>query len=178
MLTAFVLIQVGINLALLIGLGRLLREREAIGRQAQQREERLESLAAELCALGRDVARHERSAQASPPTPAGTSTASRQGPTTGEESVAGTGGRGVSADADRFQGAVCLLRRGVPIETVAAETALLEGEVQVLRNLARAPGPTAGFDRDRRTRASSRKSPASAARRGAGVEGGTALVGR
>ena len=164
MLTIFILIQVGINLALVLGLVRLLKERDAATRQARQREERLEALAAELCALGRDFAAQEQTAPESVRAPQEAEVAPRERQAAREKDEPATAPR-VPAAADRFQGAASLLERGVPLETVAVETALPNGELQVLRNLARAPGAVAAVGRGRRAQAASKKEPSGDRRR-------------
>jgi hypothetical protein len=55
MLTTFVLVQTGVNLLLIVALFLLLRERRVSLRLSLAREDRLEALAAEFCALGREV---------------------------------------------------------------------------------------------------------------------------
>jgi hypothetical protein len=140
MFLAFILIQLAINMALLASLVRLSRERKAYSVEASRREERLESLAAELCAVGQQVTRQpdpvvDRSPISDPGDLEVRSSSIPPEPSPAQAPLA------VPA-ADRFQGAVRLLRQGVALETVAAETTLLEGEVQVLRNLARGSGPS------------------------------------
>ena len=66
MITTLALLQVGFSLLVLLGLVRLLRERERLARAAKLREERLEALAAEVCAVGRDLTRQAASAPAVP----------------------------------------------------------------------------------------------------------------
>jgi hypothetical protein len=161
MLTTFILIQVGINLALVLGLVRLLKEREAALRQARQREDRLEALAAELCALGRDFAAQDKTAPESLCAPQEAAPVPRERQAAREKDEPATAAR-IPAAADRFQGAVSLLERGVPLEAVAVETALPDGEVQVLRNLARAP---AAAGRGRRAQAVSKKETSGERRR-------------
>jgi hypothetical protein len=134
MLLTFILIQLAMNVAILTSLIRLVQERKAYAVEARRREERLESLAAELCAVGREV--------------------TRQGePVAGRPPISDSGGSEVRAPgnlsdqppappaspvpADRFQGAVRMLEQGVAVESLAGETTLLEGELQVLRNLTR-----------------------------------------
>jgi hypothetical protein len=55
MLTALMLVQAGINLALILALYLILRGREHTARLALDREARLEGLAADLCAIGRSL---------------------------------------------------------------------------------------------------------------------------
>jgi hypothetical protein len=143
MLIAFVAVQLGINAALLILMAQLLRERAAQARQARDREERLEALAVELCAVARELTRQETSA-AQIPRRIAAADAQRvsqgigDGPAPAEPPYA-------SPDlGERVRGATALLEQGLEIEKVAAETALLPGEVQVLRNLRRRPFPTGG----------------------------------
>ena len=134
MLLTFILIQLAMNVAILTSLIRLVQERKAYAVEARRREERLESLAAELCAVGREV--------------------TRQGdPVVGRTPISDSGGPKVRdpgilpqrppappaspVPADRFQGAVKMLEQGVAVESLAGESTLLEGELQVLRNLTR-----------------------------------------
>jgi hypothetical protein len=139
MLLTFILIQLAMNVAILTSLIRLVQERKAYAVEARRREERLESLAAELCAVGREVTR-------------------QGGPVAGRPPISDSGGPEVRdpailpeqtpappaspVPADRFQGAVRMLEQGVAMESVAAETTLLEGELQVLRNLTRGAAST------------------------------------
>ena len=134
MLLTFILIQLAMNVAILTSLIRLVQERKAYAVEARRREERLESLAADLCAVGREV--------------------TRQGdPAGGRTPISDSGGPEVRdpgilperppappaspVPADRFHGAVKMLERGVAVESLAEESTLLEGELQVLRNLTR-----------------------------------------
>jgi hypothetical protein len=135
MLVAFILIQCAVNAALVAGLFRLLKQREAISEEARQREARLETLAAELCALGRDMARQDTSVAGPPPAADSASGTVREADVAPAPPPVKTST--VPETSDRLQGAVSLLRQGVGLERVAVETALLEGEIQVLRNLAR-----------------------------------------
>lgn len=143
MLITFVVVQVGINAALLILMAWLLRERTAQARQARDRDERLEALAVELCAVARELTRQETPA-VQRPAPIAAADEQRAsegigtGPTPAESPYA-------SPDlGERVRGATALLEQGLEVETVAAETSLLPGEVQVLRNLRRRPFPTGG----------------------------------
>jgi hypothetical protein len=136
MLIAFVVVQLGINAALLVFMARLLRERAMQARQARDREERLEGLAVELCAVARELTRQEMPA-VQIPNPIAAADEQRMsegigdGPTPAEPPYP-------SPDlAERVRGAAALLEQGLEVEKVAAETALLPGEVQVLRNLRR-----------------------------------------
>jgi hypothetical protein len=135
MLLAFILIQCAVNAALVAGLFRLLKQREAISEEARQREARLETLAAELCALGQDMARQDTSVAGPPPAADSASRTVREADVT--PAPPPVKASTVPETSDRLQGAVSLLRQGVGLEKVAVETALLEGEIQVLRNLAR-----------------------------------------
>lgn len=141
MVTAFVVVQVGINVALLVLMARLLWERAAQARQARDREERLEALAVELCAVAGEFTRHEpRPAQIPSPAPA----AERAEPC--DEDAAAPAERTEPARpcavlGERVRGAATLLAQGIAVERVAEETSLLPGEVQVLRNLHRMPEP-------------------------------------
>jgi len=132
MLMAFVVVQVGINAALLVLIARLLRERAA---QTRDREERLEALAVELCAVAQEFTRQEMPpAQVASPAPvterAEPCEENSAAPAAPAESV------GPCADlGERVRGATTLLAQGVAVERVAEETSLLPGEVQVLRNL-------------------------------------------
>ncbi len=137
MLIAFAVVQVGINVALLIRMARLLRERSAQGRQARDREERLEALAVEVCAVARELTRQEPPPVRIPPS------AERA-----EARQADEERRANSAPppappypspnlGERVRGATALLEQGLAVDQVAAETALFPGEVQILRNLHR-----------------------------------------
>jgi hypothetical protein len=137
MLTLFAVIQVGINLLLLAGMAALLRERARTANLQRQREERLESLAAELCALGRDWGAGVRSEPPPPPMVEAVETAPPPAiRAAAPASDDGEGGR------TRFRAAVALLASGLGVDEVAARTALPSGEVAVLRNL-RCPGEPA-----------------------------------
>ena len=144
MLTTFVVLQVCINAALLVLLARLLRERAASARQAHDREGRLEALASELCAVGREMARQELPCMrlaSPPPNAAGSPTDA------GNANPASVSGDRVDPPrelGERARGAMALLERGMGVEAVATETSLLLGEVQLLRNLHRAPTCTNG----------------------------------
>jgi hypothetical protein len=138
MVTGFLVVQVAVNLALILGVFRLLRERDGRAALAAAREARLEALAAEFCALGREVARGVGAASApaaSSPAASVARTAlhSPDGPLS-----AGSGRRpGAGRSSERLRAAALLLDRGLPVGAVASRTALPEGEVQVLRNLRR-----------------------------------------
>lgn len=139
MLIAFAVVQVGFNVALLILMARLLRERAAQARQVRDREERLEALAVELCAVAREFTRQEMpAASVSPPAPTvvrpGASEESRDVPPRPAEPSYPCPDLG-----ERVRGAAALLAQGLAVERVAAETSLLPGEVQVLRNLRSVP---------------------------------------
>jgi hypothetical protein len=138
MLTLFAVIQVGINLLLLVGLAALLRERARTAILQRQREERLESLAAELCALGRDWGTGVR-AEPPPPPVVATIPPPPPAPPACPDEARSEGDEGGRA---RFRAAVSLLASGLDVDEVAARTALPAGEVAVLRNL-RCPGEAA-----------------------------------
>ena len=129
MITTLALLQVGFNLLMLLGLVRLLRERETLARAAKLREERLEVLAADVCAVGRDLTRQAASAPAVPTV--------RDEATRSPGERAGSEAGGSEARATRVQGAAALLAQGASVERVVAVTALSEAEVQILRNLRR-----------------------------------------
>jgi hypothetical protein len=169
--TAYLVIQCGINMLLIGGLVYLIRERRAWSRIASAREARLTALAEELCALGEELIRREawsgathraEACSGGAPTPADAGTPRIEAPTTG---------------SDRLGGAASLLAQGLPVDRVVAETALPAGEVQLLRNLARAAkSPVAGGRRPRGIAASPR-TPA-AGRRTAGAREKAAVVER
>ena len=117
MLTAVLLTQLILNALLLLGLWWMLREREATVRAAEQREDRLEALAKEFCAVGNELTREAQSATAREPV---------------APAVSSAGG-----SIDRIEGATALLAQGVPVAQVAEATALPDGEVEVLKNLRR-----------------------------------------
>lgn len=165
MFMTFMLLQVAMNVALIVCLVRLLRERDATARAAREREERLEALAAELCALGHHVSRHEPR-DAAPPTPP--EIAPRPSRPEPRPEQAPSRRREDAGTADRFRGAAALLERGVAIEQVAAETALLAGELQVLRNLRRVPGRPENKRRTNGAAAATAPAVRRAAHRGAG----------
>ena len=127
MITALALLQVGFNVLMLLGLVRLLRERETLARAAKLREERLEALAADVCAVGRDLTRQEA------PAPAVRTVKDEATHSPGERAESEAGG--CEARTNRVQGAAALLAQGASVERVVAATALPEGEVQILRNL-------------------------------------------
>jgi hypothetical protein len=140
MLVTFAVIQLGVNVVFLLALIRLMREREAAARQAREREERLEALAAELCALGREATRPDR-----PPASEPASTPARMPAEDRDEDAPhakpAPDMRRSGEEPDRVRAAATLLARGMTIEDVAKETALLPGEIQVLRNLHRTSTP-------------------------------------
>ena len=141
MITALALLQVGFNVLMLLGLVRLLRERETLARAAKLREERLETLAADVCAVGRDLTRQE-----APPAPAVRAVKDEATHSPGERAESEAGG--CEARTNRVQGAAALLAQGASVERVVAATALPEGEVQILRNLRRPVAtPTRGSGR-------------------------------
>ncbi len=148
MLTVFLVVQTGINLLMLLGLVFLLRERRLTARLVLGREERLEALAAEFCSLGKSVVAGVRPKQAEP--------------SRAETTEGGTDG-GAShppvsiGSSDPLETAVALLEQGFSVETVAARTAIPDGEVQVLRNLRRPLAPGAAPRRGRRSRATVRR---------------------
>jgi hypothetical protein len=145
MLTTFILTQVAINLVLIVCLAGLLRQRQASLRLAQEREDRLEALAAEICDVGSQIAR-QAPADAAPASPLPESATSEPaGARIAETSAENRGDVGVT---ERIRGATALLEQGGSLDEVAAETALFPGELQVLRNLRRAAKP-----RDQRPRA-------------------------
>ena len=142
MLTVFALIQSGVNLVLVAILFLLMRERALAARRATTREDRLEALAAEFCALGRAVAGEEgRPAVQEAPVSAPVV------PSAVPEVVAAPAVEKASADTaradatDRFKEAATFLDQGLPPATVVANTAILDGEVQVLNNLRRSQKP-------------------------------------
>jgi hypothetical protein len=167
MLLAFILIQLAMNMVILASLIRLLRERKAYSREACRREERLESLARDLCAVGREVTRQsDRVAGLSPNTDPGgpevrdTDILSEQPPT--KTSPADP------VPTDPVQGARELLQHGVAVDTIVGETTLLEGELQVLRNLARGSGSSRTARRVARVGMASRRETTGESRRHAG----------
>jgi hypothetical protein len=129
MITTLALLQVGFNLLMLLGLVRLLRERATLAQAAKVREERLESLAADVCAVGRDLTRQAA------PAPADRTVKEEVAPSPGRR--VGSEAGDCEARAKRVQGAAALLAQGASVERVVAATALSEGEVQILRNLRR-----------------------------------------
>jgi hypothetical protein len=139
MLLTFILIQLAMNMAILASLIRLLQERKAYAVEASRREERLASLAADLCAVGREVTRQSDPVAGRPPISDPGGPEVRDLGILPEQSPAKTP-PAVPVPADRVQGADRLLRQGVALETVVGETTLLDGELQVLRNLARGSG--------------------------------------
>ncbi|HYL82273.1 MAG TPA: hypothetical protein VEU07_15765 [Candidatus Acidoferrum sp.] len=142
MLTAYVLIQSGVNVVLLAALVLLLRERTLAVRRAVTREERLEALATEFCALGQLVAGEaERTKRADPPVAEPALAPSR--PAQAERAAAPRITFAPAEPIDRFKAAAAYLDEGLPIAAVVAKTAISEGEVQVLKNLRR-PQKAAG----------------------------------
>jgi hypothetical protein len=140
MLVTFAVIQLGVNVLFLLALIRLMRERETAARQAREREERLEALAAELCALGREATGQGRPPVSEPAsTPARMPREDRDGAAPHAKSATDT--RRSGEEPDRVRAAAALLACGMTIEDVAKETALLPGEIQVLRNLHRTSAP-------------------------------------
>ena len=147
MLTAFILIQTGINLALVLGFVRLLRDRQAATHESREREARLEALAATLCSLGSDVA-HPLPGATATPAP-GSARTDRHRPESSDagETNASSGCRVPGGVIDRVRGAAALLEQGETVERVVERIPLLAGEVQVLHNLRRASQPTGGRPR-------------------------------
>lgn len=166
MLVTFILIQLAVNTALLAGLFRLLRQRQVLSGEARQREERLETLAADLCALGREVAQQGTRVAASPP---GFDSAEGVVQESGfAQAPAPVKTPPVPGNSDRLQSAATLLREGVDLEAVAAETALLEGEIQLLRNLARGTRSSTAVRGVGRTGVAARREAVGEGRRRAG----------
>ncbi len=138
MLTALLLIQCAINAALVGALFLLLRERSTTARAMRVREERLASLAAEFCALGRAVAEGPEpmgghSECSEEPQAASTRQEQRPGP-------AGESGATEAAQAEtpeRLHAVAAFLDQGLSVEAVVGRTAVPQGEVQVLQNLRR-----------------------------------------
>ena len=147
MLTAFVLIQTGINLILILGVVRLLRSREATTHELREREARLEALAATLCALGSDVTHPMPGAPATAASAPIRMDRHRAESSEAGKSNAGSGCRAPVAVTDRVRSAAALLEQGETVERVAARIPLLAGEVQVLQNLRRASQPSGGCPR-------------------------------
>jgi hypothetical protein len=186
MLTLFLMVQIGVNVALTIALFLFLRERQVRARLALDREDRLEALAAEFCALGQAlVAETPTPTRSTPVTPRPAAVgqipgdfvhqSSRRsghpairpsgnwrigdsdnchiaqlpdcqiaqigGPHPGDDEVPSTDvtrpGMPSPGPPDRLRAAAALLDRGLPVEAVAARTAVPDGEIQVLRNLLR-----------------------------------------
>jgi hypothetical protein len=161
--TAYLVIQCGINMLFIGGLVYLIRERRAWSRIASAREERLTALAAELCALGQEQIRQDAWPGAAAPSGASADAA----PVRAEAGIARAAMS--SAASDRLGAAATLLAQGLPVDRVVAETALPAGEVQVLRNLARAAkSPGAGGRRPRNVAAPART--AATGRRSAGAK--------
>jgi hypothetical protein len=129
MITTLALLHIGFSLLMLVGLVRLIRERETLARAATAREERLEALAADVCAVGRDLIRQ------TPPAPALRTVRDDPIRSPGEATASEAGKCAVRVN--RVQGAATLLAQGASVERVVAATALFEGEVQILRNLRR-----------------------------------------
>ena len=142
MLIAFSVVQVCFNAVLLLLLIRLLRERAAGARQARDREERLGALAAEVCAIGRELTRQELPAVRDPEPPAGANEPAAREAQPDDRPRTAESPHPRRELAERVRGASALLAQGLAVETVVAETSLLPGEVQVLSNLRR--GAAAG----------------------------------
>jgi hypothetical protein len=132
MLTPFLLVQLAVNVALVCSVILLVRERMSASRLAAEREARLEALARELCALGRELTRAEDRRESLRPRDARRT----PGP---DDSNRPPVARMDATPAARIQGATALLDQGEAVACVAARTALSEGEVQILRNLRRRP---------------------------------------
>lgn len=141
MLSVFALVQLLVNALLIAAVLVLFRAREAGARAAREREERLESLAGDLCRLGQQVVgAAER--QAPPPAPR------------------------PEVPAARLAVAASLLEGGAPVGAVAARTAMLEGELMVLQNLRRPPAAGKAPRAPRRAPAARRAATPPAALRG------------
>jgi hypothetical protein len=166
MLLTFILIQLAMNVAILTSLIRLVQERTAYAVEARRREERLESLAAELCAVGREVARQGDPVSNRPPISVSGGPGVRDPGIQPEQPPATPPASPVPAD--RFQGAVRMLQQGVAVESLAGETTLLEGELQVLRNLTRGAAPNKTVRRVGRVGMGSRRETSGESRRHAG----------
>jgi len=166
MLLTFILIQLAINVAILTSLIRLVQERKAYAVEARRREVRLESLAAELCAVGREVTRRGDPVSSRPPISDSERPEVRDPGILPERPPATPPASPVPAD--RFQGAVGMLRQGVPVERLAGETTLLEGELQVLRNLTRGATPTKTVRRMERVGMGSKRETSGGSRRHSG----------
>ncbi|HSB73601.1 MAG TPA: hypothetical protein VLT62_30105 [Candidatus Methylomirabilis sp.] len=141
MLALFLAIQLGLNVVLVAAVFLLLRERVLVARRTALREDRLEALAAEFCALGRAVA-VAAEGPGVPDSPVRGSAASIPGPDRGTPAEAPPGGVCSAEPGDRFKDAAVFLDQGLPIAAVVAKTAMPEGEVQVLKNLRRSQKPT------------------------------------
>lgn len=131
MLTVFAVVQVGINLALIAVAFFLLREREALARAAVAREESLEALAAEFCALGRELLE----GAAPTPTPPGAARASLPAPGGCDTAFSARAAREITAEglvpASRSE-------ERSPVTSLAVPAALPDGEAELLRKLRRA----------------------------------------
>ena len=155
MLTAYLVIQSGVNVALVAALFLLLRERTLAVRRAVAREDRLEALATEFCTLGQVVAgQAERTTRSVSPVPE--PVVAPPPSVEAEPAAARLGDPPPGEPADRFKAAAAFLDEGLPIAAVVAKTAIPEGEVQVLKNL-RHPQKPAGVRAHRPT--TSRRRP-------------------
>lgn len=136
MLTAFMVVQVGVNLALIAALVFLLRERDARAALAADREARLEALAAEFCALGRDLV----GGLAAAPAP-GAGRCRRAAPP--RRGRAAPPERALPAAADRPPAPAPDPPQGFPVPAPAAAAALPDGEAELIRRLrASRPAPS------------------------------------
>ena len=143
MLASFLAIQIGLNVVLVAAVFLLLRERVLAARRTALREDRLEALAAEFCALGRAVA-GDAEGPGVPDSPVQGSAVSLPGPDRGTPAPAEAPAGGVCSvePGDRLKDAAVFLDQGLPIAAVVARTSIPEGEVQVLKNLRRSQKPT------------------------------------
>jgi hypothetical protein len=184
MLTVFLVVQAMINGGLLIAFLLLLRERTRTASLAAAREDRLEELAAEFCALGQaltsaspPVAKRAGPPRKAPeipparafqpkefepdnltaPEPVPSIPAAIHDTRSGVDTEAAATTPTLPSEpiADRLKEAAALLDLGQSVAAVAAKTAIPDGEVQVLRNLRR--GQTAPT---RRRGEGARKRPA------------------
>ena len=139
MLTMFLAVQVAVNAVVLAVLWRMHVDRRRAARAQGEREAKLRALVEDMCAMGRDIARLDA--------PRAEPSAAREEPAAPQREVwAPTLAARKEAAPPRL-GEVCrLLDAGEPIATIAARTAMAEGEVEVLRNLRRWQKPS----RDRR----------------------------
>jgi hypothetical protein len=92
----FIVVQVGINVVLLVAFFLLLRERRVAAQMARAREERLEALAEELCALGQHIVTEGQTQMASADGPQNGG-AFRSGSAPGQPGNQATGRSGNSA---------------------------------------------------------------------------------